>query len=224
MSDRPRFLYLHGFASGPFSKKGVTLAEHYARRGVALERLNLRVPQFEHLRFSAMVETTRAAIGGPGERAVLMGSSLGGLTAAQVAAGDPRVAALVLLAPAFRLLTRWRERLGAAGWQSWEQTGWLETTDYTTGKPGRVDFGFIADLQAQGPAVDAGFPDVRVPTLILHGQKDEVVDIAASRAFAAGKSHIRLVELDDGHELVASLPRIMEEADEFLRPWLPGER
>ena len=34
----PRFLYLHGFASGPGSKKGVAFAEHYARRGVTVDQ------------------------------------------------------------------------------------------------------------------------------------------------------------------------------------------
>lgn len=213
----PRFLYLHGFASGPASKKGVALAEHYARRGVALERLNLRVPSFEHLRFSQMLERVRASIGGGSDRAVLLGSSLGGLVAATVASLDARVAGLVLLAPAFHLVERWQSRLGEEGWRRWQETGWLETNDHTTGRPARVDFGFIADLQAHG---NAAAPDVRVPTLILHGTRDEVVDVAASRAFAAGRRHVRLVELDDGHELVDSLPRIIEEADAFLVPFI----
>src|SRR5262245_3536583 len=46
----PRFLYLHGFASGPSSYKGTALCNHYDMRGVAVDRLNLRLPSFEHLR------------------------------------------------------------------------------------------------------------------------------------------------------------------------------
>jgi len=217
MANTPRFLYLHGFASGPGSKKGVALAEHYGRRGVTLERLNLRVPSFERLRLSAMIAETRAAIGSGADRAVLFGSSLGGLVAAQTAALDARVVALVLLAPAFRLIERWQERLGEDGWRRWRETGWLETLDHTTGQPGRVDFGYIEEMEALG-AND--FPDVRVPTLILHGRHDETVDIAASRAFAAARRHVHLIELDDGHELVASLSRIAQEVDAFLVPFL----
>ena len=52
-----------------------------------------------------------------------------------------------------------------------------------------------------------GEPDVRVPTCIVHGTRDDVVDIARSRDFAREKRHVRLVEVDDGHELVASIPR-----------------
>ena len=45
-----KILYLHGFASGPQSTKGVAFDKHFAARGRAIERLNLRVPSFEHLR------------------------------------------------------------------------------------------------------------------------------------------------------------------------------
>src|SRR5688500_11362444 len=204
-------LYLHGFASGPQSTKGVAFEKHFATKGIAIERLNLRVPSFEHLRLSAMIDVVRAAIARRDDAAILIGSSLGALTAARVAERDDRVRALVLLAPAFQLAARWRESLGAA-WEEWKQRGWREVTDYTTGKPARVDYGFIEDAEQ----IDVGYPDVRVPTLILHGLHDEVVPIERSRTFAEGKPHVRLVELADGHELVASLPTLLAETETFL--------
>jgi pimeloyl-ACP methyl ester carboxylesterase len=206
-----RYLYLHGFASGPNSKKGLAFAAHLAARGIALERLDLRVPSLPHLRLSAMIETARAAIGGPGERAIVLGSSLGGLTAARLAERDPRVRALVLLAPALRLAERWRESLGA-DFEAWRRTGWREVHDHTTGGTARVDFGFVEEAAA----LDAGLPDVRVPTLILHGISDDVVPIERSRELAAGRPHVRLIELPDGHELVASIPTLLAETDRFL--------
>jgi pimeloyl-ACP methyl ester carboxylesterase len=209
----PRLLYLHGFASGPRSAKGTAFAEHYARRGLALECLDLRVPSLEHLRLSAMLTAVQQAIGGPADRAVVLGSSLGGLTAARVAERDPRVTALVLLAPAFQLIARWRE---LPGWDDWQRTGWREIHDFQANQPARVDFGFAEDAMA----IDVGYPDVRVPTLILHGVRDEIVLLEHSRTFARGKPHVRLVELDDGHDLIASLPRLLDEADRFLAPWL----
>jgi pimeloyl-ACP methyl ester carboxylesterase len=209
----PRLLYLHGFASGPRSAKGTAFAEHYARRGLALECLDLRVPSLEHLRLSAMLTAVQQAIGTPADRAVVLGSSLGGLTAARVAERDPRVTALVLLAPAFQLISRWR---ALPGWDDWQRTGWRDIHDFQTNQPARVDFGFVEDAMA----IDGGYPDVRVPTLILHGVRDEIVLLEHSRTFARGKPHVRLVELDDGHDLIASLPRLLDEADRFLAPWL----
>jgi uncharacterized protein len=210
-----RFLYLHGFGSGPRSTKGVAFANHFAERGVTVERLDLRVPSLAHLRLSAMLDVTTRALGAPDDRAVVFGSSLGGLTAARLAERDPRVVALVLLAPAFQLVARWRATLGPA-WGEWQRTGWREVLDYTTGQPARVDYGFVEDVAA----IDIGFPEVRVPTLILHGTRDDTVPVRHSRIFAAGRSNVRLVELDDGHELVASLPRLLAEAEAFVAPWL----
>jgi uncharacterized protein len=216
--EAPRWLYLHGFASGPDSAKGRAMGAHYALRGVHLDRLDLRVPSLEHLRPSEMIPKVRAAIGGPEDRAVVFGSSLGGLTACRVAARDARVAALVLMAPAFDLLARWRERLRDA-FRSWEETGWLEVDDHATKKRARVDFGLVRDLERLD-AEDGGWPDVRVPTLIVHGLRDETVDIASSRAWAEGKRHVKLVEVDDNHELVNSLPTIAREADAHLAGFL----
>jgi len=208
-----KYLYLHGFASGKDSKKGVALAKHFAARGLALERLDLRVPSLEHLRLSSMMEKVRDAIGGAEDRAIVLGSSLGGLTAARVAERDPRVVSLVLLAPAFQLAARWSERVGEAGWRAWEESGWLEVEDHTTGGRARVDFEFTRDVAR----IDATpFPEVRVPTLVVHGTHDEVVDVGLSRTFARSRPNVRLVEVDDGHELIASLGRISCEIDDFL--------
>ena len=213
MPTGPRWLYLHGFASGPNSTKGVAIEKHYAARGIEMTRLDLRQPSLEHLRLSAMIDHVQQAIGGERDRAIVWGSSLGALCAARVAERDARVCALVLLAPAFRIAERWRMR-GEAEWQKWRETGWLEIDDYATKTRARVDFAFWEDAAR----VDAGWPDVRVPTLILHGCKDETVDIELSREWARGKNWVRLVEADDGHELVASLPLITSSADSFLFP------
>ncbi|HET7504091.1 MAG TPA: YqiA/YcfP family alpha/beta fold hydrolase [Kofleriaceae bacterium] len=210
---QPRVLYLHGFASSPRSAKAMAFADHFARRGIELERLDQRVPSLPHLRLSAMIAAVEHAIGGPRDRAVVLGSSLGGLTAARVAERDPRVTALVLLAPAFELIARWRQ---LPGWDDWQRLGWREIFDFDTRQPARIDFAAAEDVMA----VDVGTPDVRVPTLIVHGTHDEVVPIELSRTFARGRRHVRLVELDDGHDLLASLPRMFDEVDRFLAPWL----
>jgi pimeloyl-ACP methyl ester carboxylesterase len=215
----PRFLYLHGFASGPASKKGRAVSERLALHGAGVERLDLRVPSLERLSLGAMMATVRGAMGGPRDRVVLLGSSLGGLTAARVAEAEPRACMLVLLAPAFRFAERWRERLGASGWDDWMRSGWLEVMDHATGGTARVH----AEFAREAAALDATLgeaPDVRVPTLILHGRKDDVVPVELSRKFAHGRRHVRLVEVDDGHELLAALPEVLAAIERFLAPAL----
>lgn len=189
-----------------------------AERGVSVDLLDLRRPSFESLRLSAMVAHVRERIGGPRDRAVLIGSSLGGLTACRVAEQDARVGALVLMAPAFGLLDLWRTRLGPEKMADWASTGFLEVDDYVSHTKARIDHGFCEDLRSVDPPT---LPDVRVPTLIFHGVRDEVVPVERSRTFASGKGHVELVEVDDGHDLAASIPQILEESGRFLRAWGP---
>lgn len=214
----PRLLYGHGFASGPESTKGRALSAHLAGLGLALERLDLRRPSMEHLRLSAMMAHVAERIGGPRDRAVLMGSSLGGLTMARLAERDARASGLVLLAPAFRLAERWRERIGDAELEDWRTRGFREVDDYATRGRARVDFGFFEEL-ARIDEEPEPWPDVRVPTLVIHGVHDDTVDVEVSRAFARGRPHVRLVEVDDGHELGRSIDLICRETTKFLGIW-----
>jgi pimeloyl-ACP methyl ester carboxylesterase len=207
---------MHGFASSPGSRKAVALADHFAARGVDMALLDGRVPSFERWKLSAMIDVIRTAIGDEQDRAVVFGSSLGGLAAARAAEQDPRICALVLMAPAFRIAERWPARIGEQAFRDWESSGWLEVHDHASGQPARMHFDFIRDLQE----VDVGWPDVRVPTLIIHGSRDDVVDPALSRTWSAGKRHVHLIEVDDEHELAASIPFIIEQSEKFLAGFL----
>ena len=51
-----------------------------------------------------------------------------------------------------------------------------------------------------------------VPTVIVHGTRDDVCDIEASRAYRDRSPGCTLVEVDDEHRLLASLDRIVLEA------------
>lgn len=213
-SPKQRILYLHGFASGPASTKGLAFERFFAMHGIALERLDLRRPSLEHLRLSAILSTIGSAMEGA-ERAILIGSSLGGLAAMRYAERDPRVAALVLLAPALQIIPRWRARLGEAAWEMWRDSGWLDIHDHISGKPARVDFGFAEDTEELDGA-GGGWPEIAVPTLVFHGLRDDVVDVGLSRQLVGRSSNVRLIELNDDHNLVDSLPRLLTESYEFL--------
>ena len=67
--------------------------------------------------------------------------------------------------------------------------------------------------------------EARVPVVIIHGTPDDVCPIRYSREFAR-QPGVRLVEVDDGHRLSASLPVIVEEVQLMLRnrtaPSAPG--
>jgi len=205
-------LYLHGFASGPSSRKARHLGEGFAARGVPVEAPDLTPGPdgFERSTPLTMLEAARAALAGrPGPHA-LVGSSLGGYLSAVLAAGDPRVTRLVLLAPAFRLFERWSGRLTPAQLDDWRAHG-LATHHHATQTERRIGWGFFEAARTL-PA----FPVVTAPTLVIAGARDETVPLADVEAWVARTPSARLITVDDGHELAASLELIEREAWQFI--------
>ncbi|HEY6098375.1 MAG TPA: YqiA/YcfP family alpha/beta fold hydrolase [Anaeromyxobacter sp.] len=208
-------LYLHGFASGPSSHKARVLSERFRSLGVHLEVPDLTPGEdgFERSSPSSMLAVAERALAGAAPPHAIIGSSLGGYLAAVIASRNPAVERLVLLAPAFRLFERWGARLTDAQKAGWQHDG-LETMHFATGRKRRIGWQFFEDA-GRHPAI----PEVRVPTLCLAGTRDETVPLADVQAFVARTPDARLVALDDGHDLAASLGRIFEEARTFLSPF-----
>lgn len=208
-------LYLHGFASGPSSHKARVLSERFAAIGVHLTVPDLTPGDdgFERSSPSSMLAVAERLLAGAEPPHAVIGSSLGGYLAAVAASRDPSVERLVLLAPAFRLFERWRARLTPAELAEWRARG-LETMHYASSRRRRIGWQFFESAGAF-PA----FPEVRVPTLCIAGTRDETVPIADVEAFVARTPSARLVAVDDGHELAASLDRIFDEARAFLAPF-----
>mgnify|MGYP003318569529 CR=1 FL=1 len=55
-----------------------------------------------------------------------------------------------------------------------------------------------------------------IPTLILQGIRDEVVDPLSVERFSTARPYVRLVMLDDEHQLAMSVDRIWTETASFL--------
>jgi pimeloyl-ACP methyl ester carboxylesterase len=127
----------------------------------------------------------------------LIGSSFGGLTAAWLGERNPQIDRLILLAPAFQFLAHWEPKLGAAQMQQWQSARSLITYHYGAAQPMAIDYGFVTDL-TQYDEAQLRRP---VPTLILHGENDEVIPVQASQEFAAQRPWVKLVEISSDHSL-----------------------
>ncbi len=205
-------LYLHGFASGPSSRKAQELARRFAEIGVPVRIPDLTPGEdgFERSTPSSMRAVAEAELARAAPPHAIIGSSLGGYLAADIASRDASVQRLVLLAPAFRLFERWGARLGPAELADWRAHG-LETFHFATGRKRRLGYRFLEDARGW-PA----FPAVQVPTLCIAGRADETVPLADVEAFVDRTPSARLVVVEDGHELLASMDRIFDEARAFL--------
>lgn len=206
-------VYLHGFASGPSSRKARALHDAFAARGERLEVPDLTPggDGFERSTPLSMLGVARGVLGAaPGPHA-LIGSSLGGYLSALQASADPRISRLVLLAPAFRLFERWNGRLTAAQLGEWRTTG-LEVDHHVTLGKRRLGWRFH-EVASGLPA----FPEVTVPALVIAGSRDETIPLADIEAWVARTPTARLIVVDDGHGLTGSLGLIAREALDFLR-------
>jgi pimeloyl-ACP methyl ester carboxylesterase len=204
-----RFVYLHGFASGPLSRKALAFGEALATSGIPLEIPDLTQGNFERLTISGQLRVVENTLDSRPCR--LIGSSMGGYLASLYAASHPEVDRLVLLAPAFGFVDRWREMQGPEAISRWKNSGWLEVFHYGDKANRRVHYGLLEDA-ANFP----GFPDFRQPALIFHGVNDTVVPIGLSREFAGTHPTAQLRELDSDHELLDVLEGITGEAIPYL--------
>jgi uncharacterized protein len=211
-----RFVWLHGFASGPTSSKGQFVRARLRERGEDLLLPDLNEPSFFALTVSRMLGQLDALVQGE-EPVVLFGSSLGGFTAATWAATRPgRVRALVLLAPAFDLGPRWERQMGEDA-ARWRAAGRFAFDHYARGKKEDLSIAFLDDAHRH-----ESFPLPLCPTLVVQGTGDEVVDPSLAREFTRRmEGRAQLVELPEGHELNADLPGLWKRIDAFLATYAP---
>lgn len=204
-----RWIYLHGFASGPGSRKAGYFRERLAGAGIEVEVPDLAEGNFENLTISGqlgVIERTAR-----GEAVSLIGSSMGGYLAALYAARHPEVERIVLLAPAFGFARRWAESLPVDTLAEWKRTGFLSVYHYADGTERRVGYQLIEDgFQYED------YPDVRQPTLIFHGKQDAVVPAKYSQEYVSRRPGARLVLVDSGHELTDVLDLLWEQTARFL--------
>jgi pimeloyl-ACP methyl ester carboxylesterase len=198
-----KFVYVHGFASSPQSRKAVQFQAALAARGIPVDIPAMDRGDFEHLTISGQMNVLEDAI--RGQPVCLIGSSMGGYLASLYAAAHPEAARLILLAPAFGFAKRWDEKIGEP------KPAGLEVFHYGNNTLRRVHYGLIENA-LRFPAA----PDFTQPAWIFHGIHDDVVPIEYSRNFAAAHANVRLTELNSDHELLDVLERIVGEAVFFL--------
>lgn len=205
-----KFVYLHGFASGPGSKKARYFQERMARAGMELLVPDLAAGDFEHLTISGQLAIVEQVAGGG--RAVLIGSSLGGYLAALYAARRPReVRRVVLLAPAFSFPRLFAAGVGEEGLERWRSSGRLSVFHYGAGEMRDLGYQILED-----GAQYEDFPGFHQPALLFHGRSDASVPVRLSEDFAAGHSNVRLRVMESDHELINVLDALCSETLNFL--------
>lgn len=222
-----KYVYLHGFASGKNSGKGLLLKKFFAEQPekIELHLPDLNIPSFEKLSVTAIVEHLKNKILNDNQQYRLIGSSLGGLIAATLASelkGSSKIQSLILLCPALDASNRWKAKMTDSELNEWKLQGNRNYYNYNTNSEQPLHYEFYEDLikQVQNPIVD-------VPLTIVHGINDDIVPISISRTYVEllQKKGLEneLIEVDDGHSLMK--PESTEVIGKVIRKmWLDADR
>jgi uncharacterized protein len=205
------YLYLHGFASGPQSIKAVDLCDRFAQHGIALHIPDLNQDDFFNLTLTRQIQQCESILAIKPEPWTILGSSLGGLTAAWLGQRNPNVKRLVLLAPAFEFLPHWQQQLGPERLEQWQNSGSIDVYHHIEERSVPLSYAFWIDASQYNEAK----LDRPLPTLILHGVADEVIPVEASQQYAAERSWCKLLELQSDHSLTDMLPEIWAATKDF---------
>jgi hypothetical protein len=174
---------------------------------------DLNQDDFSHLTLTRQLQQVAAEFPTVETPVTLIGSSLGGLTAAHLAQKYPQVQRLVLLAPAFDFISLWLSYLGEFQVKQWQETGYLSVYHYSERRSLPLHYQFVVDARQYCESQLQRL----VPTLILHGRNDEVIPIQVSRDYANQRPWVELVELDSDHALTDVMLKIWQEIQRFCQ-------
>ncbi|WP_059000253.1 YqiA/YcfP family alpha/beta fold hydrolase [Leptolyngbya sp. NIES-2104] len=204
-----KYFYLHGFASSPRSTKARQLRDRFQSLHLSLEIPDFNQNDFQHLTLTRQVEQVKSLISeGP---ITLIGSSFDGLTAAWIAQQCEQVDRIVLLAPAFNYLNHWLPTFAPAQLEKWRSGQAIMIYQYGTGGSLPLNYDIISDLERY----DENELQKPIPTLVVHGIRDETIPIEQSRSYARARSWVELIELDSDHSLVDQEESIWQAIQEF---------
>ncbi len=221
MDALPELIYLHGLGSSPQSDKATLVRDHFRALGYSLTIPMLSVPSLSRL----SVDEALASAVGCIERAcfsnagcIVVGSSFGGFLALcamgqATAAAARAIRGMILMAP---VLTPWHPTCGMitpSMEQEWERDGFFPVVESASGEVIHVHVDFIRQLKRHSMLQQR----IECPTLIIHGNSDEVVPVSQSVEFCAQNPMTRLVILEDKHRLLADPGRLLMEIEEFVR-------
>ncbi|MDZ8068337.1 MAG: YqiA/YcfP family alpha/beta fold hydrolase [Nostoc sp. DedQUE08] len=203
------YIYLHGFASSPKSAKARDIGDRFTQIQTRLKIPDLNAGDFSQLTITRQLAQVATEFSNDSTPVTLIGSSLGGLTAAHLGQQNLQVQRLVLLAPAFGFLSHWLPKLGDEEVQRWQQEKYIMVYHYGEQRSLSLSYDFVTDAAQY----QEKFLQRPISTLILHGKKDEVIPIEASRDFARSRPWVELVELDSDH----ALGNVIEEIWQAIR-------
>jgi hypothetical protein len=206
-----QLVYLHGFASSPQSQKAEYFRQACQQHGLEIVTPDLNLHDFTRLEISVIYSYLQELIK-PYPEVTLIGSSMGGLLSLALAQSLPKVAKVVLLAPALKLAQLLPSMIGSQMMSQWQREGFLSVFHSGYRQEKQLGYQFYTDLVAFS---EREFTR-QIPSLIFHGTADATIPIQVSYDYLAHNPHAKLYPLASDHSLVDQLPFIWQQTYQFL--------
>jgi len=206
------YIYLHGFCSGAASYKGTFFRKKFEELGLVLHTPDLNDNDFEHLTITGQMRLVRKFAGSLDGEITMMGSSMGAFLAALYAEENERTVRLVLLAPAFRFLSRYAKTMGDEYMRAWQKRGYIEVFHYAYNEDRRLHHGIVEDARGY----DETALERQIPALVLQGLEDESVPFELSLEYLRANGRAELVLLHADHKFTDKAERLWDYMREYL--------
>lgn len=188
------------------------MQQRFAELGLTLHIPDLNLADFSTVTLSQQLDYLQTQYFAEGQAIAVIGSSLGGFLAVQLAALSPMVEKLVLFAPAFGFGQRVTLAIGIENMEDWRQSGVRQFYHYGLKRNVNLHYEFIADAQS----FSEDSLTRSLPILILHGIHDDVVPSVLSEEFAKGRSQVELKLVEDDHALGKDIEGYWQDIKRFL--------
>jgi len=208
------FVYLHGFASGPSSKKASAFKNKFKEIGVSLNTPDLEGGNFENMTLTSQVNIVLDLLDQfQCKKVCLIGSSMGGYLATLVAQRRAEIKATYLMAPGFNFLERW---MGSLKLDYGDEACWdpkIQIFHYRYDETKYIRTDIFKDAKNWN-TLDL---NRKIPSRIVHGTHDEVVPIDESKKFISRRPWCSLKELDSDHGLLSHLEWVVDDCMVFFK-------
>ena len=214
----PVWIFLHGLGSDRQGEKAVRFRDHLSGRGPGFLSLDFTGHgdsggDCHGLSLTRNLEDVGRAVSflreeAPAAPLVLVGSSMGGITALWYAALHPGdIHRVFAIAPAFLMAARFAASLSAEARRDWANRGFVPVP--VGDRDLEIGWGIVADEDGYG--MERLAADLGTPSLLIHGDEDAVVPPELSRDFAGSCNAAELVEIEGGdHRLSGAKDLLFE--------------
>lgn len=219
-------LLCHGFLSNKNSTTNKTLTRALTEQGIATFRFDFfgqgeSDGPFENITVTIALGQTLAALdwlAAKGYKRIgLVGSSFGGLVAILAAAKKPGLACLGLKCPVADFAEVLRLEFGEAGMEHWKTHH--EIPDVTGGpKPVRLRYALYENCLKYDGYEEAAM--IKIPTLIVQGEKDELVPLHQSSRLMGALQGKRQLEIIRGADHGFSKGEDFKKMAALLTDWM----